>query len=395
MSTDDENDFAALLEEYDSQGRGPRVGDVVIGKVVSVAADAVFVDLGGKSEGMLEMDQVTDAEGNVEVKMGDSVEARVVDLGGRTGCITLRRHLGKGPDAKDELQQAFDHQMPVEGVVMATNKGGFEVQIAGLRAFCPVSQIDTRFVEHPEEFVNQRFQFRITKFEGGKRPNVIVSRRALLEEEAAATAAELRGHLAVGLVLSGQVSSIKDYGAFVDIGGIEGMLHISELGHSRVTHPSDVLVEGQKLEVQIIKIEKTGDARRPEKIGLSLKSMEKDPWNDVADQFPAGTKTTGTVMRTEAFGAFVEIAPGIEGLVHISEIAAGRRIKHPREVVEIGARVEVSVLSVEAGQRRISLSMAAVSREHSEAEERENIERHAPKSEGLGTFADLLKDKLE
>ena len=395
MPTDSEDDFAALLAEYETQWRGPRVGDVIVGRVVSVGSDSVFVDLGGKSEGVLELDQVTDADGNIVVAPGDQVEARVVDLGGRTGCVTLRRSLGRGAEGRGELQQAFDHQIPVEGLVSATNKGGFEVQIAGVRAFCPISQVDSKFVENPDDWVGRKLQFRITKFEGGKRPNIIVSRRALLEEEAAVNAEALRARLAVGKVLGGTVSSLKDYGAFVDLGGLEGMLHISEIGHTRVSHPSDVLSVGQRIEVQVIKIEKTGDPKRPEKIGLSLKSMEKDPWQDASERFVAGASTVGTVVRIESFGAFVEVAPGVEGLVHISEIAVGRRINHPREVLEVGAQVEVSVLGVEQDQRRMSLSVAAVSRQQTEAEERENIEKHAPRSEGLGTFADLLKDKLE
>ena len=301
---------------------------------------------------------------------------------------------GKGADVLAELQQAFEHQMPVDGLVAGVIKGGFEVTIAGSRGFCPISQIDNKFVEDPEPFVGQKLAFRITKLESGRggRPNIVVSRRALLEEEAAANAAELRKRLEVGLVTKGTVTTIKDYGAFVDLGGLEGMLHISELGHTRVGHPSDVLSVGQTLEVQITKIEPSTDRKRSEKISLSIKSMARDPWQDVINRFPVGGRLSGEVVRVQPFGAFVEIAPGVEGLVHISELSAEKRIQNPREVVGVGDRVAVTVLGVDEEKRRISLSIAAGIKADADREEAENIAAHSPKSKGLGTFADLLKD---
>ena len=400
---DDEQveDFGALLEEFEQKSaastqRGVKVGETVSGTVISIGADSVFVDLGGKSEGVLDLDQVCDREGNVTVSVGDTVEARVVEAGGRSGSVILRRQMGRGPEARSELVQAFEHQIPVEGTVSATNKGGFEVQVAGVRAFCPVSQIDIRFVEDPEVFLGQKLSFRITKLEAGRggRPNIVLSRRALLEEERAEQAEETRARLEVGAVLRGVVTSVKDYGAFVDLGGIEGMLHISELGHSRVEHPSEVLRQGQSLEVQVVKIEQTGDAKRPEKIGLSLKSLERDPWDDVVARLGPGSSVSGAVVRIQPFGAFVELAPGVEGLIHISEMGAGRRLNSPREVVSVGQNVEVTVLSVDQDKRRIGLSMDAASRNAAAAEEAEAVATHAKSKETLGTFADLLGDKL-
>jgi small subunit ribosomal protein S1 len=388
-------DFASLLAEYESSegraGRGPEEGSTVTGTVISIGDDVLFVDLGGKSEGMLGLDQVRDRDGQLQVQVGDRIEARVVETGGESGVVVLRRSLGKGPEAAAELQQAFDHQIPVEGLVAGTNKGGFEVQVAGVRAFCPISQIDNRFVEVPEQFVGQRLQFRITKIDTGRgRPDIVLSRRALLEEEAAERAAEVREHLEVGVVLRGTISSLKDYGAFVDLGGLEGLLHVSELGHARVGHPSEVVNVGDSVEVQVIKIEPSPKQGRSEKISLSLKALERDPWDDVAGRFAPGSVIPGQVVRIQPFGAFVEIASGIEGLIHISELAADKRINNPREVVEVGQRIEVTVLSVDAENRRISLSLAAAERDSSAAAEAANIREHAPRSQSLGTFADLL-----
>ncbi len=184
----------------------------------------------------------------------------------------------------------------------------------------------------------------------------MLSRRALLEEEAQSKAAETRERLQVGAILNGRITSLTSYGAFVDLGGLEGMLHVSEIGHSRLAHPNEVLQVGQEVEVQVIKIEKGKDDKRP-RISLSRKSMERDPWRDVADRFPEGTELSGRIMRLESFGAFVEIAPGIEGLVHISEMGSGRRLTHSREAAQLGQDVRVRVLGVDSAKRRISLTM--------------------------------------
>lgn len=390
-SDNQEEDFAALLAEYEPEQRGkrggPSVGDMVSGAIISIGRDSVFVEIGAKSEGVLDREQVSNDEGELRVAVGDTIEARVVSTKG--GTITLRTQLSRGPDAAGEIAQAFEHGMPVEGVVGEVNKGGVEVQIAGMRAFCPVSQLDNRFVDDPTEYVGRKLTFKITRFEPGRgrNANIVVSRRALLEEEAAARAVETRKTLAVGSVLRGTVTSIKPYGAFVDIGGLEGMLHISELGYQRVEHPADILSEGQELDVLVLKIDKTDNPKRPEKIGLSLKAMAADPWHDAITHFSAGDRVKGTVVRTEAFGAFVELAPGIEGLVHVSELGASKRVNHAREVVKVGEAVEVTVLGIDKAKKRISLSIGAVQA----AEEAADAASYKPaSSDSLGTFADLF-----
>jgi small subunit ribosomal protein S1 len=296
--------------------------------------------------------------------------------------------------APAELEQAYAQGLPVRGNVTAVVKGGVEVQVAGVRGFCPISQIDSRFVEDAAVYVGQRHAFRITRYEGGKRINLVLSRRAVLEAEARELAAATRKQLAIGAVLPGVVSSIKDYGAFVDLGGLEGMVHISEMGFARVAHPTDVLSVGQAIDVQVLKIEETGDARRPEKIALSIRSLQPDPFVEIERSFPEGTRTRGTVVRVEQFGAFVELVPGVEGLVHISELGAGRRVQHAREAVKVGEEVEVKVLRVERDKRRIALAMGSGA-EGDAAEVAAAMREYAGTGQGLGTLGDLLKKSLE
>jgi small subunit ribosomal protein S1 len=365
--TPDNNDFGTILAEFEQDrpavaegAQAPKVGDKVSGKVLSIGPEAAFVDLGGKAEGMIDLAQVKDAEGQVTVNVGDKLEATVTGVDTETGSLVLKKRVGRGAEARSEIEQAHANGIPVEGLVSAVVKGGVEVQVSGLRGFCPVSQLDLRYVEDPERFVGQRLTFRVTKYEeGGKgrRPNIILSRRALLEEEQKAKATETREKLHPGAVVRGKVTSLTDYGAFLDLGGLEGMLHVSEIGYARTAHPKDVLTVGQELDVQILKIEPAKSGKQGERISLSRKAMEADPWKEAATRFPPGTKVRARVMRLETFGAFIEVAPGLEGLAHISELGAGRRINHSREVLELGQDVEVTVLGVDTDKRRISLSL--------------------------------------
>jgi small subunit ribosomal protein S1 len=351
---------------------------MVKGTIISIGKDTVFVDVGGKAEGTLGRDQVSDPEGKLLVKQGDTIEARVAADAG--GVLTLRVKLGRGPEARAELQQAFELGVPVDGLVTEVVKGGVSVDVAGVRGFCPASQVDARFVEDLAAYVGQRLQFRITRYEPR---NLVLSRRALVEEAKEKLASETRKKLEVGAVLRGKVVGFKPFGAFIDLGGIEGMLHISELGHIRVERPEDVLALGQELDVAVVKLE-PGD--KGERISLSLKALASDPWRDATSQLTEGQRVKGTITRLQPFGAFVEIAPGVEGLVHISELGAGRRINHPKEVVAVGQPVEASVLAVDHERRRLSLSLAA-----SSDASPDEIASAAPKAPAkLGTFGDLL-----
>ena len=395
------DDFGSMLAAFErEQGggtnghkkrRGPRPGDTVRGKVISIGADTAFVDLGGKAEGSLSLADLRDPEGRVTISVGEEIDARVVSF--EEGQAVLRRSLGHGKQAHAELQQAFELGLPVDGLVTGVNKGGVEVQVAGARAFCPISQLEARHVEDATSFVGQRLQFRITRYEAGQRgrENIVLSRRALLEEEQRARAVETVKKITVGAVLEGKVTTIKDYGAFVDLGGVEGMLHISEIAFARTGHPKDVLSVGQTLTVQILKIEKaekaarSDDARRHDKISLSLKSLEKDPWTDASERFPEGSTIAGIVARVETFGAFVEIAPGVEGLVHVSEMGGGGS-SQPRNLVRPGQSVQVRVIAVDRDKKRVSLSMEAAPETMDDMPEA----GRAP-AKSFGTLGDLLK----
>lgn len=380
MATDDE-DFAAMFAESERdkpRAKRPRIGDVIKGKVITIGKDAVFVDLGGKAEGQLEKDQVSDKDGKLLVKVGDEIEARVVSDAG--GVLMLRTKLTRGPQASAELLQAFELGIPVEGTVTEVIKGGVSVDVAGVRGFCPASQVDNRFVEDLAVYVGQKLTFKITRYEPR---NLVLSRRTLLEAEQEKLAAETRKKLVPGVVLRGKVVGFKPFGAFVDIGGIEGMLHISELGYSRVEKPEDVLSLGQELDVAVLKIE---PGEKGERISLSLKALASDPWRDTTANLVEGSRVKGTITRLQPFGAFVEIAPGVEGLVHITELGAGRRINHPKEIVSVGQQVEASVLAVDHDKRRLSLSLAA-SRDASP----EDVAAVPRAPQKLGTLGDLLQ----
>jgi small subunit ribosomal protein S1 len=391
------SDFEALLKEFEQTHapakKPPKIGDKVRGTVVSISGDTVFVDLGGKTEGTVEAAGLRDAEGNLSVKVGDPVEALVTGRDEATGNLLLGSQHGRHLHGAAELERAVENQLPVEGLVTGVTKGGIEVQIAGQRAFCPASQVDLRFIEDLATLVGQRLSFRITKYEGGRHTNLVVSRRALLEEEQQAKAAEVRARLEVGAVLTGTVSSLQDYGAFIDLGGVEGMVHISELAFGHVKHPSEVLRVGQPVEVAVLRIERTDNPKRPEKIALSIRALAPDPWRDAAERYPAGSRVEGTVTRIQPFGAFVEIEPGLEGLIHVSELGAGRRVSHPQEILSPGQAVEASVVSVDPEKRRIGLSLAAERLVEAEAPAKTAADYGKPR-ESLGTFGDLLRESL-
>jgi small subunit ribosomal protein S1 len=387
---DQDDDFAAMFAQSERDApkakKRPRAGDQITGKVISISKDAVFVDVGGKAEGVIERAEVSDPEGKLLVKLGDSIEARVVaDTG---GVLTLRVKLGRGPEARAELQQAQELGIPVEGTVTEVVKGGIAVDVAGVRGFCPASQVDARFVDDLAIYIGQRLTFRITRYEPR---NLVLSRRVLLEEENARRAIETRKKLEPGAVLRGKVVGFKPFGAFVDLGGIEGMLHISELGYARVEKPEDLLSLGQEVDVAVLKIEPgaKGD-KAGERISLSLKALANDPWREMAAALVEGARMKGKITRLSPFGAFVELAPGVEGLVHISELGASRRINHPKEVVSVGQDVEAVVLSIDHERRRIGLSMAAST--DGNAEDIAQVAKsYAPPK--FGTFADLLKKR--
>ena len=388
--------FADMLAEYDDVAptakRTPQVGKTVSGQVVAITPETFFVDVGAKTEAVMDRDQLTDDEGQLTVEMGSTVTARVAEA--REGSIVLRIRMGRGADPSVELAQAQAHGIPVTGTVAAVNKGGVEVEVMGLRAFCPISQLEARYVEDPAEYLGRKLEFRVTRHEAGRggKANIVLSRRALLEEEAAKRSAELRASLEVEAVISGTVTRMKDYGVFVDLGGVEGMLHISELGFGHVDHPSEVLSEGQAVQVKILKIEPSEDPKRPDRISLSLKALQDDPWDVAVRELSVGQRLKGKVARTQPFGAFVSLPQGIEGLVHVSQLVTDRRVAHAKEVVSVGDEVVVSVLEIDAERHRVALSITAAAQDAEAAQ----AAAYRPASQGsMGTFADLMKQKLK
>lgn len=393
MSKNETGGFAGLFAEYEARAgkksRGVRTGDTVVGTVVAISSDAVFIGLDGKSEGLIERAELINKDGELTVKVGDTLKAFVVAF--RDGQAVLRTRLGGGDDPLAELGQAFNSGAPVVGRVTGVNKGGVEVEIGSVRAFCPISQLEAGFVEDAQAFVGRDLEFRVTQLERqGERANVVVSRRAHIEAERAAKAAELRAGLSVGMTVRGRITRLKEFGAFVDLGGIEGLVHVSEIGFARVGHPSEALSVGDAVEAQITKIEISNDPKKPDRISLSVKALSTDPIVEASGKLARGSRHQGKVVRLEQFGAIVALEGGVEGLVHVSELS-DRRVRHARDVVSVGQDVEVVVIEVDATRRRISLSMKQVAAQR-EAAEVAAYQR--PGSSSLGTFGELLGKKL-
>jgi small subunit ribosomal protein S1 len=351
----DEMSFAELFEAHpETPGKSFLPGDTVSGVVVKIAKDTIFVDLGGKSEGMVGTEEFLDRDGNVTVKKGDRLELRVAST--RDGIHLSKGIKAHGAEALELLHEARHSLIPVEGRVTAVNKGGFEVEISGHRAFCPVSQIGLRFCEKPEEHIGQRYTFRIMEIaERGK--NILVSRRVLLQEEQEEKRKEIMATLKPGSEFEGKVTKLTEFGAFVDIGGIDGMVHISEISHARISRPSEILQPGQDVKVKVLKVEPEKGGRQ--KIALSMKALEPDAW-EKGLEFQEGAILRGKVSRLTDFGAFVELAPGLEGLVHVSEISF-ERVTHPKKFLKEGDVVDIVVLKIDEEKRRVSLSIKEVS----------------------------------
>lgn len=350
----EETSFEELFKaSSEAPGRKLFPGDTVSGKVLKISKDTVFVDLGGKSEGLAEVQEFLDKEGNPTIKQGDEVEMRVASI--RDGIHLTKGMKVHGADALEILREAKENLIPVEGRVIRAIKGGFEIDLSGIRSFCPLGQIDIQFCERPEEHVGARYPFCIMEIkEKGK--NIVVSRRMLLEEEQEKKSKETLARLKPDLECEGKVTRLMDFGAFVDIGGIEGMVHISEISHGRISHPSEILKPGQQVMVKVMRIEADKEGRP--KISLSIKALEPDSW-DKGLGFEEGEIIHGKVSRLTDFGAFVEVAPGVDGLVHISEISY-ERVSHPSRFLHEGDMVEVLVMGIDRQTHRVSLSIKEV-----------------------------------
>jgi small subunit ribosomal protein S1 len=347
-----EENFAEMFESYSAgMNEDIQVGDKIHGKIISISDSAVFVDTGTKADGVVDAEELKNDDGELPFELGDTLALYVVAA--TESEIRLSKAIA-GIGGLNMLKDAYANQIPVEGKVVRTIKGGLHVEVLKRRAFCPVSQIDTQYVEDAGTYVGQTFQFRITRLTDGGR-NIVLSRRDLMEAEMQKSRKAFMRELAVDQIYTGHVTRVMPYGAFVElVPGVEGMVHVSELSWSRVDTPDEMVGPGDQIDVKVLRIE---PADKQIKIALSVKQISGNPWDRLGDAVCAGQKMTGKVIRCAPFGAFVEIMPGIEGLVHISEMSYTKRVVNPQEIVKPGQSVAVMIKAVDLAKRRISLSI--------------------------------------
>ena len=338
-----------LIEQYAAQQQAPAEGDFVEGRVIAVTDLGVVVDIGAKSEGLIPASEFVDSEASLRLGPGQTVEVQRLNER-KEGYVLLSYHRARRRRAWESIERSYREHTSLTAQVVDRIKGGLVVDL-GIRAFLPASQVDLRSTHDLDAWKGKEIACRVLKM-NRKRGNVVVSRRVLLEDELRAQRQKLMDSLAEGLVVAGKVKSITDYGVFVDLGGLDGLLHITDLSWGRLKHPSEAVAPGQEIEVKVLKFD-------PEKMRVSLgrKQLLPDPWASVPERFPVGTRVHGKVVGIADYGAFVEIEPGIEGLVHISEMSWSKRMKHPSKIVSAGDSVEVVVLDVRPEQRRISLGL--------------------------------------
>ena len=353
-SAPSQEDFAQMLEAS-LAGRDLMEGSVVKGRVTAVENDVVVIDVGLKTEGRVALREFT-GPGATAPKVGDDVEVYLERIENAMGEAVLSRDKARREEAWDRLEKQFEGKEPVTGAIVGRVKGGFTVDLGGASAFLPGSQVDIRPVRDVTPLMNKEQPFAILKMDR-PRGNIVVSRRAVLEESRAEQRAELVGQLAEGEVREGVVKNITDYGAFVDLGGIDGLLHVTDMSWSRVGHPSEVVEVGQTVNVQIIKINK--DTQR---ISLGMKQLQSDPWEGVSVKYPVGAVFQGRVTNIAEYGAFVELEPGVEGLVHVSEMSWTKKNIHPGKIVSTSQEVDVMVLDVDPDKRRVSLGIKQTQR---------------------------------
>jgi len=396
-----DDDFASLFEAS-IQAKRIAKGQTVEGAIVAIGAEVAFVNVGGKGEALIDIAELKDADGVLTVAVGDRIRALVVST---EGGLTLSRRLARGAATERQLEDAFHGGLPVEGKIEREVKGGYEVRLGGQRAFCPFSQIDIVRNTEAAQHLGRVYTFRIIEYKEGGR-NLIVSRRAILEEEQRASAVEVRRSIAVGAILTGRVASVRDFGAFVDLGaGVQGLLHVSEMGWSRVSDPSQVVTPGQEITVKVLRVDD-----ETQKIALGLKQLSADPWATVQSAYEVGQVRTGRVVRLTEFGAFVELDPGIEGLAHASTFAPTGHSKGWARSVTVGMAAEFEILSIDLEKKRIGLALiepgstraagAARSTEVIDTREAEDVNEPAEPAdvtttEAFGSLADKLRGALK
>ena len=357
-------------------------GQQIETKIVAITDDTIFLDLGLKSEGILDKSELADENGNVEVKEGDTI--KVYFLSNNRDELHFTTKLSGKDTGKEILENAFKNGIPVEGHVTQEIKGGFEVMIGSSRAFCPFSQMGYKQKKESAEYVGKHLTFIIQEYKNDGR-NIVVSNRVILEREAEEKKNKLAQELTVGSIIKGSVLSLEKFGAFVNVNGFQALLPISEISHARVNDVADVLEVGQEIEAKII----SADWSR-ERVSLSMKELEKDPWDKVAEDFPIGTRFEGTISRIAAFGLFINIAPAIDGLVHISKLNVERNTNLKKAFKE-GDKMEVVIESIDSEEKRISLTPVVSNEEQDNATEYMTSHKNDDDGETYNPFAALLK----
>ena len=352
---DAEMSFEELLEGYVTPEMGDlEEGQIVKGEIVGINGETVLVSVGFKSEGQIPAEEFRDAQGNLTVKEGDQVEVYVARKNENDGTIILSFEKAKRMQLFDQLEKVLEDNGVITGMITRRIKGGYTVDLGGVEAFLPGSHVDLRPVPDMDALVNQNYEFRVLKI-NRRRSNVIVSRRVLLEEERDAKRGKLLQELAEGQIVKGKAKNITEYGVFVDLGGLDGLLHITDMSWKRIRHPREMVSLGQELELKVLSFDKDN-----QKVSLGLKQLVPDPWQDITARFPEGSHHTGKVTNLVDYGVFVELEPGVEGLVHISEMSWTRKLRHPSQMVHQGDEVEVDILGVDSEKKRISLGMKQV-----------------------------------
>ncbi len=355
VSASDDTSFAQLFEAASKDAHEHELGgegQIVTGVIVRVMREFVVVDIGGKAEGVLAKDEFIDAQGEFKVEPGDKVDVFIESRESDDGLISLSKEKADKMKVWDEISSACERDEIIEGTISQRVKGGLAVTIrGGVKAFLPGSQVDLRPIRNLDKLIGQTFEFKVIKF-NKKRGNIVLSRRVLLEKERDSLKEKTLENLQEGQVLQGTIKNLTEYGAFVDLGGIDGLLHITDMSWGRVNHPSEVFAVGDEVTVKVLKYNS-----ETERVSLGMKQTQEDPWSHAAEAYPVGKLVEGKVMSLTDYGAFVELEPGVEGLIHVSEMSWTKKIKHPSKMLEIGQEVACQVLEVDKESKRISLGM--------------------------------------
>ena len=353
MTSDTQTNEPSFAELFSQGPSAPKEGEVAQGTVLSIDNDYIQVDIGFKSEGLVAAWEFMEEDGTITVSVGDTVDVLVEDAEDEDGRIVLSKEKAERLKVWDQISQAYDDDRAVEGTIIARVKGGLSVDI-GVKAFLPGSQVDLRPVRNLEGMIGTRSDFKIIKF-NKRRGNIVLSRRALLETERKKLRRDTLETLTASQIVDGVIKNLTDYGAFIDLGGIDGLLHITDMSWGRINHPSELFKVGDEIKVKVLKFDPEA-----ERVSLGLKQIQPDPWIDAAMRYPIGTRLKGEVVSLTDYGAFIELEAGIEGLVHVSEMSWTKRVKHPSKIVAVGDEIEAVVLDVNERDRKISLGMKQI-----------------------------------